>query len=131
MSDVRALQMPFNLAESFVLAAEREVGATFPPSYRSAMLGANGGEVETEDDVWELYPIADTSDRKRLSRTANHVIKETGVCRTWRGFPGNALAIAGNGAGDQLVLLKQGAALESAVYAWSHGSQAGCAPSTA
>lgn len=112
--------MPFDLAEAFVLAAERELGSPLPLSYRSAVLIENGGELETESDDWELYPIADTSDRKRLSRTANHIIKETQSCRGWKRFPEGALAIAGNGSGDQLIFLKDGATFTSAVYIWSH-----------
>ncbi|MCV2371418.1 SMI1/KNR4 family protein, partial [Roseateles oligotrophus] len=116
--------MPFDITESFILDAEREIGAALPSAYRTSMLGANGGEIETEDDSWELYPIADTSDRKRLSRTANHIIKETSLCRAWPGFPENALAIASNGGGDRLVLLKQGPVFGAAVYAWSHETAA-------
>jgi hypothetical protein len=112
--------MPFDLNESFVLAAEQELGARLPESYRAAMLRANGGELEVQEDSWLQYPIADTSDRKRLSRSANHIIKETEVCRRWPRFPGNAVAIAGNGAGDHLVFVKQGASFEPAVYLWSH-----------
>lgn len=104
--------MPFDLSEPFMLAAESKLGATLPAAYRSAMLRSNGGELSVDDDDWMLYPIADTSDRKRLSRTANHVIKETQVCRQWPDFPRDALAIASNGAGDQLVFLRQGAELE-------------------
>jgi len=84
------------------------------------MLRENGGELEAEEDDWQQYPIADTSDRKRLSRTANHIINETESCRTWPNFPRGALAIAGNGSGDQLVLLQQGASFAPAVYVWSH-----------
>ena len=116
--------MPFDIAESFVLEAEREIGAAFPSSYRSSMLAANGGEVEMEADSWALYPIADTSDRKRLSRSANHILKETSLCRSWPGFPENALAIASNGSGDQLVFLKNGSVFEPAVYVWSHETAA-------
>jgi SMI1 / KNR4 family. len=112
--------MPFDLAETFVLAAERELGSPLPVSYRAAMLRENGGELETESDDWELYPIADTSDRKRLSRTANHIIKETQSWRGWPRFPEGALAIAGNGSGDQLVFLKEGVTFTPTVYAWSH-----------
>ena len=112
--------MPFDLDESFVVAAEIELGAILPLSYRRSMLQENGGELEAQDDSWEQYPIADTSDRKRMSRTCNHILKETQNCLTWSGFPENAIAIAGNGAGDQLVLLKSGRELESTVYAWSH-----------
>lgn len=112
--------MPFDLAESFILAAEQKLGAKLPESYRSSMLRENGGELETEEDAWQQYPIADTSDRKRLSRTANHIIKETESCSGWPNFPEGALAIAGNGGGDQLVLLKQGASFAPTVYVWSH-----------
>ena len=99
-ADVKTQTMPFDLAESFLLAAERELGASLPKSYRLAMLRENGGEIETDDDDWQQYPVADTSDRKRLSRSANHILKETESCRGWARFPENAVAIAGNGAGD-------------------------------
>ena len=112
--------MPFDLNESFILAAERVLGATLPSSYRRSMLISNGGELETEEDEWEQFPITDTSDRKRLSRTANHIVKETHVCRGWESFPEGAVAIASNGAGDRLVFLKEGNAFEPVVYMWSH-----------
>lgn len=114
--------MPFDLAESFLLAAERELGASLPKTYRLAMLRENGGEIETDDDFWQQYPVADTSDRKRLSRSANHILKETESCRGWARFPENAVAIAGNGAGDQLVLLRQNEVFAAEVYAWLHES---------
>jgi hypothetical protein len=112
--------MPFDLAESFIAAAEEALGATFPASYRVAMARANGGEVEALHDSWQLHPIADTSDRKRLARTANHVVRETLSMLGWPRFPGNGVAIATNGTGDQLVLLREGEALKEAVYYWSH-----------
>ena len=112
--------MPFDLAESFLLAAERELGATLPKSYRLAMLRENGGEIAADGDDWQQYSVADTSDRKRLSRSANHILKETESCRGWARFPQNALAIAGNSAGDQLVLLKQEEGFAPEVYAWLH-----------
>jgi len=112
--------MPFDLAESFITAAESQLGATLPTSYRNSMLRENGGEFEAMEEDWQQYPIADTTDRKRLSRTANHVLKETNQCRGWHRFPEAAIAIAGNGTGDQLVFMKRGSAFDSAVYVWSH-----------
>jgi len=73
--------MPFDLAENFISETEELLGAKLPEFYRSSMLMSNGGELEIDDDVWQQYPIADTSDRKRLSRTANHIIKETNHLR--------------------------------------------------
>jgi len=112
--------MPFHLAEKFVIAAEHALGAALPDEYKAAMQVSNGGELEANGDDWNLYPIADTSDRKRLARTANHVLAESQACQGWQGFPTNALAIASNGAGDQLLFLKNGAAFGATVYAWSH-----------
>ena len=116
--------MPVDLHESFVLAAEQALGARLPESYRRAMLRSNGGELEARGEEWVQYPIADTSDRKRLSRSANHILKETEVCRQWPGFPQDALAIASNGAGDHLVLVRQGGTFGPAVYVWSHETRA-------
>ena len=112
--------MPFDLAEKFVVAAESALGASLPDEYKVAMRQSNGGEVETDDDYWNLYPIADTSDRKRLARTANHILAETQACQGWPGFPENALAIARNSTGDQLLFLKKGTEFGATVYAWSH-----------
>ena len=112
--------MPFDLAASFIEAAEREIGGTLPASYVAAMCVSNGGELDVLDDDWQQYPIADTSDRKRLSRTSNHVIKETQALYRWPSFPKQGLAIAGNGSGDQLVLLRDGQVFAESVYHWSH-----------
>ena len=112
--------MPFPLPEACLLAAENLLGAALPQSYRQLMLRSNGGELEAVGDSWELYPVADSTDRKRLSRTINHVIRETAELRQWPGFPENALAIGSNGCGDQLVLLRQGDIFTPQVYQWSH-----------
>ena len=69
--------MPFDLDERYVRAAEQALGVSFPTTYRLAMMRSNGGTVATESDGWELYPIADDSDRRRLARTLNGVVPET------------------------------------------------------
>ena len=112
--------MPFNLAETFVATTELELGTTLPTFYKQAMQRDNGGEVEAAGDSWTLYPIADTSDQRRLARTANHIIKETQSCRSWPNFPRSAVAIAGNGTGGQLVFIMDGSSLGLAVHVWSH-----------
>ncbi len=114
--------MPFDIAESFVIAAERLLGAPLPSSYRNSMLRANGGEVEISGGIWQLHPVADSSDRKRLSRSANHIPRETEVCRGWDGFPDEAIAIAINGAGDRLVLVRRGRFFDPSIHLWRHGT---------
>jgi len=110
----------FNLEEKFVLQAETELDANLPDNYKASMLRSNGGEIEVSEDVWEQYPIFDKSDRKRIARTCNHIIAETKSCESFGNFPENALAIAGNGSGDQLVLLKQSNSYSDSIYVWSH-----------
>ena len=112
--------MPFDLSEEQLIETEKEIGAKLPREYREAMKLNNGGEATTEEDDWEFYPIKDTSDRKRLSRTCNHIIKETLSCRDFGNFPENALAIANNGLGDQMVLLKESGQFKDIIYLWLH-----------
>lgn len=114
--------MPFALDEMFVRRAEEQLGAALPDSYRRRMMAKNGGGLNRGADDWTLYPIRDSSDKKRLARTCNDILVETGSCAAWAGFPPHALAIAGNGDGDQLVLLRSGGEYGPAVYRWSHAS---------
>ena len=114
--------MPFNLAERFIRAAEEELGAPLPHSYRQAMMANNGGEVAAYDDVWNLHPILDKSDRKRLSRSCNDILRETRMMRDWPDWPENAVAVADNGTGDKLLFLREGPLYQPAVYVWLHDS---------
>lgn len=115
--------MAFDLDETWVLATEAQLGARLPASYRAAMMRRNGGSIEADDADWELHPILDKSDRKRLARSCNDILSETDSCRTWAGFPEQALAIAADGSGDRLVFLCQEEEVEPAVYRWMHATR--------
>ena len=112
--------MPFNIAERFIRAAEDELGARLPHSYRQAMMASNGGGVAAYDDVWMLHPIFDKSDRRRLSRSRNDILRETRRMNGWPDWPENALAIADNGTGDKLLFLREGRLYQPEVYIWLH-----------
>lgn len=112
--------MPFNLSEEQLAQTEIELGAKLPHEYREAMKLDNGGEASTEEDDWELYPIKDASDRKRLARTCNHIISETESCKGFGNFPENAVAIASNGLGDQMVFIKESDQFQNIVFLWLH-----------
>jgi len=112
--------MPFNLDERFIIAAEQQLAVPLPHSYRQAMMTSNGGQVIAYDDVWELHPILDTSDRRRVKRSCNDILHETAFMRGWPGWPENALAIGSNGGGDRLVLLKANRGYEPTVYVFLH-----------
>jgi hypothetical protein len=115
--------MPFPIDIKYVNETERKLGVKFPPSFVVRMVNNNGGEVLTPPDAWQLYPFLDTSDRKRLARTCNDIVRETANAKEWPSFPPQAVAIGGNGCGDQLVLLPQPDApscLGHEVYWWDH-----------
>jgi len=114
--------MPFTLDDKFLLSAEEKLGAKLPDSYRQAMMAANGGEVASGLDDWYLYPIMDNTDRKRLARTCHDVVAESMRLAEWERFPRQALAIANNGDGDQLLFLRSDDWFEPTVYCWSHES---------
>ena len=83
----------------------------------------DGGEVDTTQDLWKLFPIFDTSDKNRLKRTANDIVRETASARDWTGFPPEAVAIASNGLGDIAILLpskEDDQVLQDIVFRWNH-----------
>lgn len=115
--------MPFPVEIKYVKETERKLGVRFPPAYVTRIVKANGGEVQAPPDAWVLYPIFDNSDQKRLKRTCNDVTQETISANEWPGFPSDAVAIGGNGCGDQLVLIPQSDdpnLLAHEVYWWDH-----------
>ena len=97
--------MAFPTSEECISKTEARLGVRLPESLRAHLLAENGGEVEVDNDSWSLFPVADSSDRKRLARSANHIVAEGANARMWSGFPQAAVAIAENGAGDFLILL--------------------------
>ncbi|MDP5101971.1 MAG: SMI1/KNR4 family protein, partial [Nonlabens sp.] len=85
--------MPFPVEEKYIIETENELGVKFPIGFRNRMMESNGGEVDLEDFNFELYPFFDKSDKKRISRTCNHIGLETRNAKLWNGFPQNAVAI--------------------------------------
>ena len=114
--------MPFPVDEKYILETEQKLGVKFPASFRDKMMHENGGAVETPPDAWDLYPFMDTSDKKRLKRTCNDIVRETTSARDTTGFPQDAIAIGANGGGDQLLLMPSDnpAVLQETVFWWDH-----------
>ncbi|MDR2282140.1 MAG: SMI1/KNR4 family protein [Sphingobacterium sp.] len=115
--------MPFPVEEKYVIETEQNLDVLFPDNFKAKMLKDNGGPLETQDDDWQLYPFFDKSDKKRISRTSNHIALETKEARRWGNFPANAIAIASNGSGDHLVLLPIAENIQQLgdeIFAWNH-----------
>lgn len=98
--------MPFPVDERYIAQTETKLAVKFPNSFREKMMKENGGEIEAPADAWALYPFFDSSDKKRVKRTSNDIVRETENALKWDRFPVNAVAIGANGSGDQLIFLK-------------------------
>ena len=115
--------MPFPVDIKCIHDAEAKLGVKFPASFVVKMTKLNGSSVTAEIDEWQLYPFLDSSDRKRLARTCNDIVRETRSARESPHFPTVAVAIGANGGGDHLILLPQQDAphaLSHEVFWWDH-----------
>jgi hypothetical protein len=107
-----------------VLAVEQRLGLALPGEYAEAMTVHNGGELPTEHDLWELYPLPDLPARQAGHNAYGDLVAENLACRDRSGFPAGALSIADNGLGDQLVFLPRpgGGGLAPELWFWHHES---------
>jgi hypothetical protein len=113
--------MPFPIDEKYIKETESELNVKFPIEFKNRMIKSNGGELSPEEFGFELYPFFDKSDRKRISRTCNHIGLETKNAREWDGFPKNGIAIASDGFGNQIILIHNGnGILKNEIYFWDH-----------
>lgn len=96
--------MPFPVEVSLIHEAEHQLGRKLPMDLRVRLHRENGGGIRAAGDVWQLFPVFDPGDRRRIARTANHIVRETQSARKRAGFPEDAIAIAANGGGDFLIV---------------------------
>lgn len=115
--------MPFPVNKMYIEEAETQLGAKLPRAYREKLIRENGGYIEASSDGWELYPVLDTSSKKRLKRTCNNIVLETKNSRKWRGFPADAVAIGDNMGGDKLIFLlfpENPEEFQPTLFWWNH-----------
>ena len=115
--------MPFPIAGTEIAKPEAKTGFAFPIRLKSRLPKDNGGEIEVAGDCWQLIPFLDGSDRKRIARTCNDIVRETARMRGWRGFPADAFAVAQNGGGDYLIIRPEtdgSSQLGETIYFWDH-----------
>ncbi|HEX7860638.1 MAG TPA: SMI1/KNR4 family protein [Verrucomicrobiae bacterium] len=115
--------MPFPISAAEIEKTEKKTGFTFPAGLKARLARDNGGEIEVADDCWQLIPFMDTSDRKRIARTCNDIVRETASMREWSNFPKDGFVVAGNGGGDYLVIRPEAEGstrLGETIYRWDH-----------
>jgi hypothetical protein len=66
--------MPFPIDKKYIEETESELNVKFPTEFKNRMIKSNGGELLISREFeFELHPFFDKSDRKRISRTCNHI----------------------------------------------------------
>lgn len=119
--------MGFDVARAYIVQAESQLGVRFPASFTSPMMMNNGDAVTFLNRTWVVHPFFDDSSRRRLSRSANHLVLETIGARSLEWFPQEAVCIASGDDGDRLVLLplpNDPSTLAAAVHLWEfHGGR--------
>jgi hypothetical protein len=112
--------MAFNLDMKFIELLEKELNAILPLEYKDEMAISNGGVIFIDDEDWEIFPIKDTTSKKRLSRTINDITYENKKMAKWKFFSSYYLGIASNGMGDVLILNKDDDNYKNEIYIWKH-----------
>ncbi len=113
--------MPFPVEIKYIEETEKTLNVKFPDIFKQKMLNVNGGEIVTDEYEFELFPFFDKSDKKRISRTCNHIGLETKNAKEWTGFPENTIAIGSDGYGNLLVLKHDGdGMLKDDILFWNH-----------
>jgi hypothetical protein len=112
--------MAFPVDVRFDNEAGKRLGRALPLSYVGRICRENGGDVSVDGESFTLHPILDTTDRKRLSRSCNDIVRETASARSRPDFPPQGIAIGDSGGGDVLVLLPDdnGSRFADTVYRW-------------
>ncbi|WP_341227625.1 SMI1/KNR4 family protein [uncultured Arcticibacterium sp.] len=113
--------MPFPIDEKYIKETESELNVKFPNEFKNRMIKSNGGELVSAEFEFELYPFFDKSDRKRISRTCNHIGLETKNAREWNGFPENGIAVGSDELGNLIILTHNGdGVLTDEIHFWNH-----------
>lgn len=113
--------MPFPVEEKYIIETEKELSVLFPIQFKNRMMQLNGGEVVSDEFEFELFPFFDKTDKKRISRTCNHIVLETKNAREWIDFPENSVAIGNDGFGNLLLIMHNGNGnLGDEIFFWNH-----------
>ncbi|MCX4240085.1 SMI1/KNR4 family protein [Paraliomyxa miuraensis] len=103
-----------------IRATEENLGVRFPIDFVVGMKNRNGGEVQALDDLWSLHPFLDTSDRKKMVRTSNDIVRETMSFREMEWFPQTGVVLASLNGSCLLLLPEEGdpTRLKDEVFVW-------------
>lgn len=116
--------MAFPVDEKYIEKAEVELNIEFPNSFKIKMMSLNGGSVMVGDDYFDIHPFYDTSDKKRIKRTCNSIVRETKNAWEFYRLPRNLIVIGNNGGGDVLVYrIEPNGLILNNVYWYDHETE--------
>jgi len=107
--------VPFPVSEMHIEREEADLGVLLPIELRNRLRQGNGGEVKVDGEVFYLHRVWDPTDRRRMKRSANHMLRETITARKLTGFPPGAVSLAVNNYGDRLIVRP----LRETIEGWS------------
>jgi hypothetical protein len=103
--------MGLPVSEERIAETEAKVGRRLPEGFRELTKKSNGGaSIRIGSTYFDVYAIWDPTDRKSMSRSANHVVRETeAIYRDLGDFlPAGGAVLASNAGGDPLIQLPDG-----------------------
>ncbi len=111
---------PWPIDLSAIECAEVALRIRLPEPYRHGMARANGGEVMAFGLPWELCTFRDDTNRRRLARTWDDIVRVTFAHLEIGGFPEGAVVLAAVD-GNALILRREPGnpeVLKDEVWAW-------------
>jgi hypothetical protein len=103
--------MGLPVSEDRIAETEAKLGRRLPEGFRALSMASNGGStIRIGGDDFDVLAVWDPTDRKRMSRSANHVMRETeSLYRDLGEFlPSGGVVLATNAGGDPLMQLPDG-----------------------
>jgi hypothetical protein len=100
--------MGLPVSEEHIAETEAKFGRRLPEGFRELTKQSNGGAtIRIGSGYFDVYAVWDPTDRKTMSRSANHVIRETeSMYRDLGAFlPPGGIVLASNEGGDPLIQL--------------------------
>ena len=115
--------MPFPITVAEIAKTEAKTGFKFPLGLKARLSKDNGGEVRVGDDNWWLIPFLDTTDRKRIARTCNDIVRETTQMRSGQTFQqmrSSLLKTELVTTSSSVLKLRDQKSLAETIYFWDH-----------
>ena len=111
--------MGLPVAEERIVETETQLGRRLPDGFRERTKQSNGGtDIKVGRTRFTLYAVWDPTDRKTMTRSASHVIRETESLYRYLGdlLPPGGVVLGSDNGGNALLVLP-----DDSIVVWTHG----------